>query len=71
MKQFEQTTLFKLNFLDRFYFASDKKKVVWEYSNFEADHNGNVTEVTIESVKGERKINKDKKVIYLRNSNHE
>lgn len=70
MKQFEQTTLFKLELLDRFYFASDKKKVVWEYSNFECNHSGKVTEVTIESIKGQRTIKSDKKVIFLRNPNN-
>jgi hypothetical protein len=68
MKQFDLVNLFELIKNDIFYFASDSKKVKWEVKKIDQDHFKNIEKYHIDSRKGDRIIKKNKKVVYLRNS---
>jgi hypothetical protein len=69
LKQFDKTTIFKLKSGDRFYFLSDSKKTTWQVEGRKILTGINKkTEISIFAGTKKRTINKDKQVVFLRNT---
>ena len=64
MRQFEKTTLFKLNQGDRFYYLNDKSKRVYEVLSTPEK----AVIIKADNDYKETKIKADRKVVFLRNS---
>lgn len=65
MQKFEKTKLFKLEKGDRFYYASDKNKKVYQVVIF----GNNSVNIKADNQLHSKPVKTDKEVIYLRNKN--